>query len=105
VVGAQVTLTAIAISRFTFSFVDGEWHRLIFSQSVCNVPAAAKAYVTNITLLPQSSGRTNSVTVYPSDEQQPLYTTARGADGNIVANAAIIRAASASGAINVYFQR
>jgi hypothetical protein len=42
------------------------------------------------------------VTIYPSDEEQPRYTTASAADGNIVANAAIIRARSTDGAINLY---
>ena len=84
------------------SFTAGQTRTVNPSLSSCQVPATAKAYVTNVTLLPQIPGRTNSVTIYPSDEEQPRYTTASAADGNIVVNAAIIRARSTDGAINLY---
>ena len=84
------------------SFTAGQTRTVNPLQSVCNVPATAEAYVTNVTLLPQAGGHTNNVTIYPSDEVQPRYTTASAGDGNIVANSAIIRAGATNGAINVY---
>ena len=84
------------------SFAAGQTRTISLPQSVCNVPANASAYVTNVTLLPQSAGSANTLTIYPADEVRPRYTTASAGDGNIVANAAIIRAGATNGAIDVY---
>ena len=48
------------------SFTAGQMRTLNVPQSVCNVPATANAYVTNVTLEPQVGGRTNNVTIYPA---------------------------------------
>ena len=84
------------------SFTAGQTRTVNPIQSGCNVPAGAVAYATNVTLLPTSPGKTNAVTIYPSDEVLPRYITASAGDGNIVANAAIIRAGATNGAIDVY---
>jgi hypothetical protein len=80
----------------------------MLQQTACSMPAAAKAYVVNATLIPHVPGNTNNVTIYPADEVRPRYSTIGGPDGNIVANGAIIRAGAAPngtagvGAINVF---
>ena len=84
------------------SFAAEQTRTISLPQSVCNVPPNANAYVTNVTLLPQSAGNANTLTIYPADEVRPRYTTASAGDGNIVANAAIIRAGATNGAIDVY---
>lgn len=84
------------------SFTAGQTRTLVLPQSAaCNIPAA-KAYVVNVTSIPAAPGRTNALTIYPADEEQPRYTTAGTPDGNTRANGAIIRARATDGAINVY---
>jgi hypothetical protein len=70
------------------------------SSSVCrNIPANARAFVLNVTLVPR--GFVDFVTVYPGGESRPDYWTVRSQDGQIVANSAIVRA-GATGALSVY---
>jgi hypothetical protein len=83
-------------------------------QSACNIPATAKAYSLNATVVP--SGPLGFLALWGSGAQ-PLVSTLNSSDGSIVANAAITPAgaagvvtASPSGAtqlildINGYFQ-
>ncbi|MBL8174222.1 MAG: BACON domain-containing protein [Bryobacterales bacterium] len=68
--------------------------------TVCNVPAAAKAYVLNVTVIPRGSG-VDYLTVWPAGEARPEYWTVRSPDAQIVANSAIV-AAGANGGISVF---
>ncbi|MFN7934141.1 MAG: hypothetical protein U0R19_12495 [Bryobacteraceae bacterium] len=78
----------------------GETRTLIPSQSnVCTVPADAKAYVLNVTLVPR--GGVDFITVWPAGQSQPNFWTVRSPDAQIVANAAIV-AAGTGGGIQVY---
>ncbi|MBL8229255.1 MAG: hypothetical protein JNL98_12285 [Bryobacterales bacterium] len=78
---------------------SGETRTLAMAQSnVCRLPATAKAYVVNITLVPR--GGLDFVTIWPGGESRPEYWTARSPDGQIVANSAIVKAGN--GAIQVY---
>jgi len=70
------------------------------ASNVCQVPASARAYVLNVTLVPRGSG-VDYVTVFPADEARPNFWTVRSPDGLIVANSAIVRAGT-GGAISVY---
>ncbi|MBS1828438.1 MAG: BACON domain-containing protein [Acidobacteria bacterium] len=65
------------------------------NSSICTVPAAAKAFVLNVTLAPK--GNVDFVTVYPAGEARPDYWTVRSPDGLIVANSAIVRAGTGGG--------
>ena len=56
--------------------------------SVCNPPAAAKAYVFNATVIP--SGRLGYLTLWPDGEQQPVVSTLNALDGLITSNMAIV---------------
>ncbi|MBI4902137.1 MAG: hypothetical protein HY820_00785 [Acidobacteria bacterium] len=80
----------------------GETRTLLLPNSnVCQIPAAAKAYVVNVTLVPRPPGNVDFVTVYPGYQARPDVWTVRSPDGQIVANSAIVEAAR-TGAIDVY---
>ncbi|MBI4906163.1 MAG: hypothetical protein HY820_21190 [Acidobacteria bacterium] len=69
------------------------------TSNVCSVPAIAKAYVVNVTLIPKTT--TDFVTVWPAGDPRPAYWTVRSPDGQIVANSSIVRAGTNSG-ISLY---
>ncbi|MBI4905769.1 MAG: hypothetical protein HY820_19200 [Acidobacteria bacterium] len=82
------------------SLTTGETRTLNLPVSnVCNIPSTAKAYVTNVTVIPSNS--LDFVTVWPAGDTRPNVWTIRSPDGQIVANSAIV-AAGASGGISVY---
>lgn len=79
---------------------SGESRTLVPSQSnVCTVPADAKAYVLNVTLVPR--GGVDHITIWPAGQSRPNFWTVRSPDGQIVANAAIV-AAGTGGGIQVF---
>ncbi|MBL8211016.1 MAG: hypothetical protein JNK87_09910 [Bryobacterales bacterium] len=57
---------------------------------VCNVPAAAKAYSLNVTVVPTSA--LSYLTLWPAGKPQPLVSTLNSFLGRVVANAAIVPA-------------
>lgn len=63
------------------------------------IPATAQAYSVNVTVVP--SGNLGYLSMWPSDQAQPLVSTLNAPKGGIVANAAIVPAA-ASGAVSVF---
>ncbi|MBL8173918.1 MAG: VCBS repeat-containing protein [Bryobacterales bacterium] len=67
--------------------------------NVCTIPATAKAYVVNVTLIPTSA--VNFATLWPAGETRPNVWTIRSPDGQIVANSAIVKA-GVNGGISVY---
>lgn len=67
--------------------------------NVCTIPATAKAYVVNVTLIPTST--VNFATIWPAGETRPNVWTIRSPDGQIVANSAIVKAGT-NGGISVY---
>ncbi|MCS7023257.1 MAG: SBBP repeat-containing protein [Bryobacteraceae bacterium] len=78
----------------------GSTRTLALPQSnVCNIPAIAKAYVLNVTLVPREG--VDFVTVFPGGENRPEFFTVRSPDGQIVANSAIVKAGP-GGTIQVY---
>ncbi len=68
-------------------------------QSTCNVPASAKAYSLNFTVVPKVA--LSFLTTWPTGQAQPLVSTLNSFHGGIVANAAIVPA-GANGAISVF---
>lgn len=68
------------------------------NSNVCVVPATAKAYVFNVTLVPR--GGVDFVTIYPGGESRPDFWSIRSPDGQVVANSAIVR--SGNGEIQVF---
>jgi len=67
----------------------------------CVVPANAKAYVLNVTVIPRPGGVVDFVTVWPSGEARPSVWTVRTPDGQTVANTQIIKA-GVNGGISLY---
>ena len=69
------------------------------TSSGCLLPAAAKAYSLNATVVPQ--GALAFLTLWPAGQVQPFVSTLNAFDGSIVSNAAIVPAA-ASGSVSAY---
>jgi beta-glucanase (GH16 family) len=67
--------------------------------SGCGVPATAKAYSLNVTVVPE--GPLSYLTLWPTGQPQPLVSTLNSASGAVTANAAIVPA-GLSGAVSVY---
>ncbi len=70
------------------------------ASTVCQIPAAAKAYLLNVTVIPRNTG-VDFLTVYPTGEGRPLFWTVRSPDRQIVANSAIVKAGT-DGGIDVF---
>jgi M6 family metalloprotease-like protein len=69
------------------------------SSSACGIPAAAKAYSVNITVVP--SGGLAFLSAWPTGLARPVVSTLNSLQGKIVANAAIIPDGT-NGAISIY---
>lgn len=69
-------------------------------QSGCGIPAGARAYSVNITVVPDGGGL-QYLTAWPAGQPRPLASSLNSFDGKIVANAAILPA-GANGAISVF---
>ncbi|MFN7934547.1 MAG: hypothetical protein U0R19_14545 [Bryobacteraceae bacterium] len=67
--------------------------------NVCAIPATAKAYVLNVTLIP--SAGVNFATVWAAGEARPNVWTVRSLDAQVVANTAIVKAGT-NGGVSVY---
>ena len=67
--------------------------------SGCGVPATARAYALNVTVVPD--GPLSFLTTWPTGSAQPLVSTLNSFDGSVVANAAIVPA-GADGTISVF---
>lgn len=68
-------------------------------QSACGIPATARAYSLNATVVP--SGPLSYLTLWPSGSAQPLVSTLNSFDASTVSNAAIVPA-GANGSINAF---
>ena len=67
--------------------------------SACGIPATARAYAMNVTVVPP--GPLTYLTVFPAGVTRPLASTLNSLDGRIKANAAIVPA-GANGAVSVF---
>jgi hypothetical protein len=80
--------------------ITGQTARSIpVTQSTCNIPASAQAYSLNVTAVPQ--GPLGFLTLYPTGQVRPNVSTLNAFNGQVVANAAIVRAGN-NGAIDVF---
>ncbi len=68
--------------------------------SPCGIPASARAYALNITVIPKTSNL-GFLTVWPTGQSQPLVSTLNSPDGSILANAVLVPAGT-GGNISVY---
>src|SRR5205823_1452082 len=64
------------------------------SAGSCAVPATAKAYSLNATVVP--AGFLGYLTLWPTGQAQPFVSTLNSYDGSVVSNAAIVPAANGS---------
>jgi hypothetical protein len=67
--------------------------------SGCGLPATAKAYAVNVTVVP--SGPLGYLSIWPSGQPRPLVSTLNSFEGKVVANNAIVPAGTA-GSLDVY---
>ncbi|MBS1823992.1 MAG: hypothetical protein JST93_01605, partial [Acidobacteria bacterium] len=82
------------------SLTSGETRTMnLPGSNVCAIPATAKAYVLNVTLIP--SAGVNFATVWAAGEARPNVWTVRSLDAQVVANTAIVKA-GANGGVSVY---
>jgi hypothetical protein len=70
------------------------------SATSCNIPASARAYSLNFTVVPRASVF-SYLTTWPAGENQPLVSTLNAYTGTVTANAAIVPAGT-GGQIEVY---
>jgi hypothetical protein len=68
-------------------------------QSVCGIPATAKAYSLNVTVVPLPA--VGFLTAWPTGEPQPVSSTLNAAGGAVTANAAIVPAGT-GGEVSIY---
>ncbi len=75
---------------------------ILSSPCLQGLPNNPQAYSFNVTVVPNPAGqRLNYLTVWPSDEQQPVVSTLNNPTATVVANAAIVPAAP-DGDIDVF---
>lgn len=67
----------------------------------CALPANATAYSLNVTVVPLNGSPLSYLSIWPTGGAQPGVSTLNDAEGDIIANAAIVPAGT-SGAISVY---
>jgi hypothetical protein len=85
------------------ALVAGVERTLQVTNSRCDIPASAKAFVLNVTTdtVYANTGPVDFLTIWPADEGRPNFWTLRTSTGGYVANSAIVKA-SAAGAIKLY---
>jgi hypothetical protein len=79
--------------------LGGTTRTITVPSSSCNIPASAKAYSLNVTVVP--GGPLGYLTIWPTGQAQPFVSTLNSWDGRIVANAAIVPAGQ-NGVVSVY---
>lgn len=75
--------------------------RTVNMAGVCGIPAGAKAYSLNFTVVTPPAGTLGFLTAWPTGIQQPVVSTLNAPNGGVVANAAVVPAGS-NGAIDVF---
>lgn len=68
-------------------------------QSTCGLPASAKAYLLNVTVVPR--GALSFLSAYPTGVSRPTVSTLNSFQGRIVANAALVPAGT-NGAVTIF---
>jgi uncharacterized delta-60 repeat protein len=81
------------------SLTGGATRAFVIPSGVCGIPATARAYSLNVTVVPY--GFLGYLTLWPTGASQPLVSTLNAYDGQATANAAIMPAGT-SGSISAY---
>lgn len=96
----RVTDTRIAAGAFGMPAMAGQQERIFPVQtSSCQVPASAKAYSLNYTVVPKKP--LGYLTTWPTGKDRPLVSTLNAPTGTITANAAIVPAGD-NGDVSVF---
>jgi hypothetical protein len=82
------------------ALVGGATRSIPVPTSACGIPASAKAYSLNATVVP-AAGTLGFLTLWPTGQAQPGVSTLNAPDGSTLANAAIVPAGTA-GSIDVF---
>jgi hypothetical protein len=82
------------------SMAGGQIRDFPIPSSSCGVPAGARAYSINVTVVPKG-GPLSYLTLWPAGQSQPLVSTLNSFQGRIVANAAIVPAGT-NGSVSVF---
>lgn len=77
----------------------GQTRTFAIPASGCNIPAGARAYSLNVTVLPR--GMLGYLSIWPAGQARPAVSTLNSYDGRVKANAAIVPA-GANGGISVF---
>ncbi len=94
-----VTPCRVADTRYTSIIAGGSSRDFAVPQAGCGIPAGARAYSLNVTVLP--SGYLGFLTIWPTGQPQPNASTLNSWQGIVVANGAIVPAGT-NGAVSVY---
>jgi hypothetical protein len=103
-----VTPCRVADTRSSQPFTDpfgppsltaNTYRNFPIQSSPCGIPATAKAYALNMTVVPQ--GPLGFLSVWPAGQPYPGVSTLNSPDGTVLANAAIVPAGT-GGAITVF---
>ncbi|MFN0170922.1 MAG: hypothetical protein ACKV22_31280 [Bryobacteraceae bacterium] len=78
---------------------SGQTRDFPIPSSTCGIPAGAKAYSINVTVVPK--GPLSYLTLWPTGQNQPFVSTLNSFQGRIVANAAIVPAGT-NGSVSVF---
>jgi len=87
------------------SFGTGESRELPVLTSPClqGLPNQPQAYAFNITAVPNPAGQSlNYLTIWPSDQSQPVVSTLNNPTATVVANGAIVPGAVSNGDVSVF---
>jgi uncharacterized repeat protein (TIGR01451 family) len=85
------------------SLAGGASRTIQMLSSRCGIPASAKAYSVNATVVPKT-GTLGYLTLWPTGQPQPNVSTLNAPDGSVLANAAVVPA-GAGGSIDVFAQQ
>lgn len=77
------------------SLTGSSTRTLLLPQANCGVPADARAYSLNLTVVP--AGPLSYLTLYPAGQAQPPVSTLNSFTGRVTANAALVAAGAAGG--------
>ncbi len=95
----RVVDTRTANGAFGGPALSGNSRDFAIPIGACGIPATAKAYALNVTVLPR--GSLGYLTIWPTGQPQPYVSTLNSGDGRVKANAAIVPAGT-GGAVSVF---
>jgi len=85
--------------------VQSSFEQAVTGPAPCGtIPSTAQAYSFNITVVPNSGGAVDYVTLWAAGATRPYVATLSDSQGKIVSNAAIVPAGTSYGGVSIYNQ-